>query len=469
MIDPQSQAINWIKNREKELEEFKYIFQLSNPNLRDALKIPLMDGMPVLIENVENEVDVMLDPLLEKQITVKGRTKLITLGDQQFDFHDNFRMYMTSRLPNPHWSPELAAKTTIIDFAVTQGGLEQQLLGRLISKEQRPLEDSLNQVKESVNQSTKLLKKLENDLLLRLATAEGSLLDDAELIDVLGNIKLKSSEVSQSLIDAGIKSTEIGHKREEFRPVAARGAVLYFCIVEMSSVNWMYNVSLGQFLELFDKGITTSQPDQIVSKRVENIINCMTYITYRYINRGLFEADKVTFKLMMCMRILMQEHVITSLDVSLFLKAGSAVDDRNKKFGWMDKKVWDNLIALSKHKFGADQSNFFFKGVIDSISRNTQDWRSFYESDTPETDEVPDYQEKIHADSLLGSFLHLCLVRCMREDRTMLVANKFIASKLTTKFTEPPDDQIADVWAESAINKPILYLLSTGADPTSMI
>jgi hypothetical protein len=40
-----------------------------------------MDGMPVLIENVENEVDVMLDPLLEKQITVKGRTKLITLGD----------------------------------------------------------------------------------------------------------------------------------------------------------------------------------------------------------------------------------------------------------------------------------------------------------------------------------------------------------------------------------------------------
>jgi dynein heavy chain len=306
-------------------------------------------------------------------------------------------------------------------------------------------------------------------LLLRLATAEGSLLDDAELIDVLGNIKLKSSEVGQSLKDAGIKSEEIGQKREEFRPVAARGAVLYFCIVEMAGVNWMYNVSLGQFLELFDKGITDSAPDQINAKRVENIINAMTYLTYRYINRGLFEADKTTFKLMMCMRILMKEEVIHSLDVSLFLKAGGAIDDRNKKFGWMDKKVWDNLIALSKHRFGSDQSNPFFKGVIDSISRNTQDWRSFYESDTPESDEVPDYQEKIHADSMLGGFLHLCLVRCMREDRTMLAANRFIASKLTTKFTEPPDDQIADVYEESSINKPILYLLSTGADPTQMI
>jgi dynein heavy chain len=204
----------------------------------------MMDGMPVLIENVENEVDNMLDPLLEKQVTIKGRTKLITLGDQQFDFHDNFRLFMTSRMPNPHWSPELAAKTTIIDFAVTQSGLEQQLLGRLISREQKSLEDTLNHVKESVNMSTKLLKKLESDLLLRLATAEGSLLDDAELIDVLGNIKLKSSEVGQSLIDAAIKSEEIGEKREQFRPVAARGAVLYFCIVEMASVNWMYNVSL---------------------------------------------------------------------------------------------------------------------------------------------------------------------------------------------------------------------------------
>jgi hypothetical protein len=40
-----------------------------------------MEGYPLLIENVENEVDVMLDPILEKQITVKGRLKLIKLGD----------------------------------------------------------------------------------------------------------------------------------------------------------------------------------------------------------------------------------------------------------------------------------------------------------------------------------------------------------------------------------------------------
>jgi dynein heavy chain len=85
----------------------------------------------------------MLDPILEKQIIHKGRARLINIADQEMDYDEKFRLYMTSRLANPLFSPELAAKTTIIDFTVTQGGLEQQLLGRLISMEQKSLEDTL--------------------------------------------------------------------------------------------------------------------------------------------------------------------------------------------------------------------------------------------------------------------------------------------------------------------------------------
>ena len=78
-----------------------------------------------MIESIENDVDPMLDPILEKQIIVKGRSKLLKLADQEMDYDDKFTLYMTSRLANPLFSPELAAKTTIIDFTVTLGGLEQ--------------------------------------------------------------------------------------------------------------------------------------------------------------------------------------------------------------------------------------------------------------------------------------------------------------------------------------------------------
>jgi dynein heavy chain len=125
MMDPQGQALKWIKSREPDLLKFDCIFTLNNPMLKDRLKFPLAEGLPCLIESIENEVDPMLDPILEKQIIVKGRAKIVIISDTECDYDDNFRLYMTSRLANPHFSPELAAKATIIDFTVTQGGLEQ--------------------------------------------------------------------------------------------------------------------------------------------------------------------------------------------------------------------------------------------------------------------------------------------------------------------------------------------------------
>jgi len=143
------------------------ISTLSHPRLKDNIGMACDNGYPFLIENVENEVDPMLDPVLEKQVKRKGKSArgVIKIADQDFDWDDKFRLYMTSRLANPHFSPELSAKTTIIDFTVTQGGLEQQLLSRLISKEQKSLEDQLTQLQQDVTSNTKELQDLEDQLL----------------------------------------------------------------------------------------------------------------------------------------------------------------------------------------------------------------------------------------------------------------------------------------------------------------
>jgi dynein heavy chain len=125
LIDPQGQARKWILKKEVELEQFKCILSINHPNLKDAVKLPLQEGYACLIENIENEVDPMLDPLLEKQITRRGRTSMfIKIAETEMDYDPKFRLYMTSRMANPLFSPELAAKTTIIDFTVTQTGLE---------------------------------------------------------------------------------------------------------------------------------------------------------------------------------------------------------------------------------------------------------------------------------------------------------------------------------------------------------
>ena len=88
------------------------------------------------------------------------------------------------------------------------------MLGRLISKEQKSLEEQLTQLQEEVTMNTKTLQSYETQLLERLASSEGSLLDDTELIDVLNTIKTKSKEVGEKLLESKEKRVEINEKRE---------------------------------------------------------------------------------------------------------------------------------------------------------------------------------------------------------------------------------------------------------------
>ncbi len=161
----------------------------------------------------------------------------------------------------------------------------------------------MTSLQEEITLNTNTLRQYDKDLLERLSNAEGSLIEDTQLIEVLQTIKTKEKEVNQKLKDADEKKIEIDEKREQFRPVAARGAVL------------MYNTSLQQFLQLFEWSIDHADKAPILKDRVNNIIDTLTYKVYRYISRGLFERDKVTFKLMISMKILIKDGILETKDI----------------------------------------------------------------------------------------------------------------------------------------------------------
>lgn len=95
-------------NRE-EANQLK-VTQLNDKMFRNHLEDCLSFGKPLLIENIEEELDPVLDPVLEKRLVKKGKTFVLQLADKEVDFADTFRLFCTTRLPNPHFTPELCAK-----------------------------------------------------------------------------------------------------------------------------------------------------------------------------------------------------------------------------------------------------------------------------------------------------------------------------------------------------------------------
>jgi len=102
--------------------------------------------------------------------------------------------------------------------------------------------------------------------------------------------------------------------------VATRGSVLYFVIVEMSVVNIMYQTSLRQFLQVFDLSMTRSTKSPVTAKRIHNIIDHLTFSTFSYTARGLYEKDKFLFTILMTLKIQLQAKVVGPEEFQCFIK-----------------------------------------------------------------------------------------------------------------------------------------------------
>jgi len=126
MIDPQTQANKFIKKMGQNTDDVNLdVFKLSEGNLIRSLELAIQFGKWVLLENIGEYIDPALEPILLQQKVKQGQNWTIKVGERSIPYNDNFKFFLTTTLPNPHYSPETSVKVTILNFSITPVGLEE--------------------------------------------------------------------------------------------------------------------------------------------------------------------------------------------------------------------------------------------------------------------------------------------------------------------------------------------------------
>jgi dynein heavy chain len=241
IIDPQGQANKWLKNNE--ILNKIIVTKLSDKDFLRNLDHALTMGLPMMIENVTEDIDPSLNPVLMRQTFKMAGLSYIKIGENILEFNKDFRLYMTSKLVNPHYQPEITSKSSVVNFMITKVGLVDQLLELTVQKEKAELEDARSKLIVQNHQMNEERENIESKVLETLQNVKGSILDDENAINVLKQSAENTILIKEKQAAALDTERQIDEARRGYLSIAQHGTVLFFSCVKLISIKNVYQYS----------------------------------------------------------------------------------------------------------------------------------------------------------------------------------------------------------------------------------
>jgi len=105
-----------------------------------------------------------------------------------------------------------------------------------------------------------------------------------------------------------------------------------------------------------------------------------------------------------------------------------------------------------------------FDGLMNSLSTEGESWKRWFESLAPQDEILPGDWE-----SSLTIFRKVLLIRVMRDEKFVDSVTKFITHQIGQYFVDVPPFDLSVSFSDSSPWVPIIFILSTGADPTTYL
>ena len=353
---------------------------------------------------------------------------------------------------------------TVINFTVTMSGLVDQLLGDVVGKERPDVEERMVKLVMSIAEDKKQMLDIETKILKSLSESEGNILDDVELIRTLDDSKVVSAMIKQRLEESVRTKAEIDEIRASYMSASTRASLIYFIVADLAQVDPMYQFSLAYFKRLFHICIDDSEKSDDLETRLKNIIDYSTEVIYVNICRGLFEKDKLTFSFLVCCAILRNAGEVSSTEWSLLLRGAGLTENPlpNPEPLKIKESGWNLLHVLQEEipdKFG---------GIVGEFGEDGEDrleWLEWIACDAPHRTPLPSQ----FWEDRLNLMQKMLLIKGLREEKGASAVADFVDKKMGRIFVQAPPVKLEEVYKDSNNRSAVVFILSTGADPTGLL
>ncbi|XP_053095782.1 cytoplasmic dynein 2 heavy chain 1 isoform X3 [Pangasianodon hypophthalmus] len=455
LIDPSSRATEWLRTHLK-AQRLEVINQ-QDSNFMTSLELAVRFGKTLIIQEVDG-VEPVLYPLLRRDLIAQGPRYVVQIGEKVVDYNEDFRLFLATRNPSPFIPPDAASIITEVNFTTTRAGLRGQLLALTIQHEKPELEREKTRLLQQEEEKKIQLALLEDSLLQTLATAQGNILENKELIESLNQTKASSALIHTSLTESHRLQASLDQERDAYLPLAESASKMYFVITDLSRVNSMYRFSLASFIRIFHRALQTQQESDSTEARIAALEMSLKSMVYEYVCRSLFKVDQLMFALHFVKGTqpeLFQENEWDAL-IGLIVADTIRKTDSQKSLqehipSWIDQER-HTAVALLKSTFPA---------LYQSLCLGDADlWLSFSQSSVCEQEIPSSIAKKI------SLFQQVLVVQALRPDRLQSAMANFASHTLGMKELSPPPLNLRRLYGETVETEPVLIIISPGADPS---
>lgn len=220
-------------------------------------------------------------------------------------------------------------------------------------------------------------------MLYRLATAEGDILDNIDLILNLEKSKKLSTEINEKVEIAKVTEVAINDASEAYRPSASRGALVYFMMMELTRIHSFYKYSLDSTIIVINRAIDKvaeamnpkkeappppeegqeaepveeeEQEKEITPRslklRVEKLTDAITFECFNYVRAGALDRHKLIIATMLCFRICIKKNIIAAKEVESLIKKEVSTDEKHQSesLKFIPESAWGAVRGLESIK-----------------------------------------------------------------------------------------------------------------------